>query len=688
MATTKKTVYALFVAINAYKREPLACCINDATNLRSLLEADPTIELKPLTILDDKATKANIVEQFKAHLGQATKDDIALFFYAGHGVPEHADRDIWTEENDGRLEGLACYFNSTRVDNFILADKELRYLLAQLWAKTQASIVTIFDCCHSGDNTRGLYSEESKPLTRLLRGEGGDFYVFPQRNWDWFVFSDKLKPEHFKGKTVEAVIPSPPHIQIAAAESNEPAGEGGNNGYFSSALQEVLKQSNGFINYRNLHSGVLNRIRILHSQRPKLYAPAGFDTLKDQGFLGKDVTDKAHFALMTFTPGDKQFRVNRGAADGVEAGKTTVQVELDGKILRGGIQTVDLDTSTVLFKAEDSQILGIKDHDVTLDNLTTKQLKIYLALERDAAPNQLKKEIIATFDGLNAVTIADEEANSDYVLRANGSQLYITRPNDAFRPLFKPINNSDPNALEAMKECLKQMSKWHYLMALENKASDALPKTALKVEVVILEANGTETALPFSDTEGAHLTLIKNEKGKYGRTVKVKITNETDADLYVGAFVCAADFSIDKSYLLPDAVIVLEKGNSKYLRQDLAKDPSLIKLFRDPHYYWYNWEKYTDSIKFVFSPQQFDAQAFGLNSLPPPVVPNGKNRGFGNDRGMGDDEEEIPVLKAWNSKNLAFTTTNPDFDKVTDADKEEMKTLPETAFFGKGLYKI
>ena len=65
MSTEKKNVYALFVAINAYKRKPLNGCINDATSLMQYLKDDPTLNLIPVMITEADAVKDNIVQKFK-----------------------------------------------------------------------------------------------------------------------------------------------------------------------------------------------------------------------------------------------------------------------------------------------------------------------------------------------------------------------------------------------------------------------------------------------------------------------------------------------------------------------------------------------------------------------------------------------------------------------------------------------
>jgi hypothetical protein len=82
---------------------------------------------------------------------------------------EKKEDSLWRFEPDNKLEGIVCYDSITEEESgTLLADKELRYLIHQIATKNEQGeakagsphIVTIFDCCHSGENTRNAGIEE------------------------------------------------------------------------------------------------------------------------------------------------------------------------------------------------------------------------------------------------------------------------------------------------------------------------------------------------------------------------------------------------------------------------------------------------------------------------------------------------------------------------------------------------
>ena len=106
MANTSK-VYALIVGIDTYPTAPLSGCVSDAQKILAYLQQDPLLQVEPLTLLNDKATKAAIIDGFRAHLAKAKAGEAAFFYFSGHGAQEWADAVAWPNETDQRLETLA-----------------------------------------------------------------------------------------------------------------------------------------------------------------------------------------------------------------------------------------------------------------------------------------------------------------------------------------------------------------------------------------------------------------------------------------------------------------------------------------------------------------------------------------------------------------------------------------------------
>ena len=98
-----RTIYALLVGINDYLGgvTGLNGCVNDVKRMAEFLQLRTQggeFELKPLTLTSGdranasevKPTRQVVIDGFRTHLCQAGPDDVALFYYSGHGSQEKA----------------------------------------------------------------------------------------------------------------------------------------------------------------------------------------------------------------------------------------------------------------------------------------------------------------------------------------------------------------------------------------------------------------------------------------------------------------------------------------------------------------------------------------------------------------------------------------------------------------------
>lgn len=309
------TIYALCIGINDYPTAPLSGCVNDALSFSGYLDNIAGFLVKKRLLLDQQATKSAIVAGFREHLAQAGPEDTALVYFAGHGCQEIADP-IWTTESDRRLESLVCHQSEAA---FLLADKELRFLIHELAnSGTSPHILTIFDCCHSGDNTRATFRAR-----RIAN-------AFPQRDRADFIFSEALSKKDFQ-------LPEALHISLSACASDEQALEKNNQGLFTQSLLEALKQSNKPLSYQELIRQIRARLKA-YSQQPALYIPAGNRAdlqLADAIFPGKIIPPSNTDALSI---SDKQHQALPGQASGVDFIKIFIDTETQNAAMEATIQ--------------------------------------------------------------------------------------------------------------------------------------------------------------------------------------------------------------------------------------------------------------------------------------------------------------------------------------------------------------
>ncbi|MGC8780206.1 MAG: caspase family protein [Anaerolineae bacterium] len=158
---TKK---ALCVGINNYPgtQNDLNGCVNDAHAWADLLVAHYDFAKADVALLlDEQATKANIMAGLKDLLAGAGTGDVLVFTNSSHGTYV---LDVHGDEPDHYDEALVPYdFRQ----NLIL-DDELRELFADLPAGVRLTVIS--DSCHSGSVTRVVApTMVPPPRPRLLR---------------------------------------------------------------------------------------------------------------------------------------------------------------------------------------------------------------------------------------------------------------------------------------------------------------------------------------------------------------------------------------------------------------------------------------------------------------------------------------------------------------------------------------
>lgn len=123
---------ALVIGIDQYPSAPLNCCVNDASMIANLLEANgdgsPNFNVKLLKNISSKGElKDAVIELFKGD------PDIALFYFSGHGLINEFGGYLVTPDYKKHSEGV------TMDDILVLANN----------SKAKDKII-ILDCCHSG----------------------------------------------------------------------------------------------------------------------------------------------------------------------------------------------------------------------------------------------------------------------------------------------------------------------------------------------------------------------------------------------------------------------------------------------------------------------------------------------------------------------------------------------------------
>ncbi len=129
--------------------------LNDVIAMKKVLierfgfKNDDIIELKR----KEDTSRKSIIKSFNKLIKRTKAGDIVFFFYSGHGQSIEDDGD---DEIDGKEESLVpSDYISRRDDANNIRDDEIRNLVNKLMKRNPGNLTLVFDCCFSGDITKG-----------------------------------------------------------------------------------------------------------------------------------------------------------------------------------------------------------------------------------------------------------------------------------------------------------------------------------------------------------------------------------------------------------------------------------------------------------------------------------------------------------------------------------------------------
>ena len=702
-----QNIYALLVGIDNYDNvNKLRGCVHDVKQVASYLTQRTTFNVdlpgepagKIKLLADKEATRQGLIDEFRKHLSQAAKDDTILFYYSGHGTQEEADP-IW-DETDEQLECLVCYDGgTTKTSEFLLTDKELRFLIHELYQKTGAHIVTVFDCCHSGDNTRNVAlveaTREEVRERRVTRPGGG---AFPARNWSEFLFASAIPQASIAGRKPAEFLPQGAHVQMAACESDQTALEVGGEGVFTKTFLKTLTDAGGNISYNTLRSRIRQYMRVGYEQTPRIYAPIEPERTLSGGVFNQPLIPQQTIAEAVYNT-KAGWQLNVGAIHGVDATTAITLVDPDdtGKtvavsIKPGGVfvdytklaSVTDLDTKKI-YKA---QVSGLMAQELVVEwqnhDGNPKEMEAVMATLQVSAKGSFS---FGGEKGISGQRAKQEKDNgitqkADYTVHVRAGEAYLTLPNNPYRPLIRPLAFVTADDQKKVLTTVQHVSRWHFIKNLQNKTiPDNFPEQALQIELVRVMADGSMK--PIDVTDGIATLDYELVNQAWKGTIQIKITNTTHQDLYVCAAYLSKEFQCFLKFL-PQLVQKLEAGKFIFLGPN-GRDRVNLKLGKVEQEY--NWPQTHEAIKFIVSTAEFDAEALILEELPQPLTTDDIGK-----KGLDTEDDDTRGLETdvtfsgWITQTLHLVFNNPVYNQIPP---ETLKTLlewEETAYFAAGLY--
>lgn len=645
----QKNIYALLVGIDAY-RPPVPAlrgCAADIDAVAAYLKSLSDITLRLKILKDKEATKAEIISQWQTHLAKAGTEDVVFFYYSGHGTREAANKVFWASEPTHSLQslvpvdGLTAEGGATKYN--LLADKELRFLIHQVAVKNP-HILTIFDCCHSGQNTRG--DDDVRP--RRYEPDKTIGNVLPERPWNQFIFHQAFTPEQLQAGHLAALLPEGRHIQIGACLPDESAYERLGHGVFTTQLLEVLRRSDSRVTYYDLQSRIRLYIKNSFKQTPQVYAAEGAQNEVFRFFLDRKVRTGAPLYGNVFYKDDVGWRFDLGQLHGLSSLAEKVEVQsLDGKQKwMATLRVIGPADSQLIFQQEPPKELDLRGY---VKGFLSAPIKVYL--KEEGAPAGLKAGIERQWaEGGRNINKAAAEYEADYTLHLKPDQMAITRAEDKI-PVTAPIKELNENGVGIAMYFLGQISQWEFTKNLHNPNSFLFKQFPIKVEIFQIGSDGKETLLPLLNDEviPAYDSLKNNQPSG---SIKIKLTNQYPEKLYVSLLYLSMNFEVFTG-LLPQGILALEKDAAV-----IAWEGRPIPLSYEPEVKAFNYPASTSYLKIIASTVFFDVNRFEQAELPSPlgIAQKPSTRAGRNAPASSED---------WITRLVTLKIPNPNYTNVT-----------------------
>lgn len=626
-----KSLYTLLVGVDAYQPpvRPLRGCTNDITVIDELLQAraDGEFRYRPRVLRDSEATREAVIAGFREHLRLAGPDDVALFYYSGHGSQEQAPPEFWQLEPDRLDETLVC-FDSRQTGHYDLADKELAKLIAEV-SERGAHMVVILDCCHSGSGTRGDDDIGVRRAPTDLRPRPIEsFLVTPAEAAALGRTRSVDAPSDWIGHTGGR------HILLAGCRSDEEAkeysGGGQHRGIFSYFLTQTLQLAGGAISYRDLFERAAALVRAnVGRQAPQIEALDPHDL--DRPFLGGAIEARPA-GFVASNDREHGWVIDGGAVHGVQppSGDDTTLLALfpfDAPVATLRELGTSIGEARVTRVLPQLSMVEIRLKNGEPDAATTYKALVIavpmpaltVRLEGEAAyVEAARRALVAGGVGGGASTLVREAGESEGArlrLIAQNGRFRITRHADA-RPLTADIDAHDDAAASEAVRRLEHIARWSAVAELQNPAA-RLPANAVRMEVHTFSgppATRNPASAPSEPRPAGDIRLgYELLNGAWqAPAFKLKLINRSGERLYCALLDLTQRFAVDAG-LLPGGGVWLEPGQEAWA---LDGEPLYASV---PDELWKaGITEVRDIVKLIASTEEFDATLLAQDKLDAP----------------------------------------------------------------------
>ena len=637
------------VATNRYNTNALQGCENDLKAIQNCLDGlaagyfrNPQFHI----LLNEEATRQNVVQAFETHLiNQAQKGDVVVFYFSGHGGQEIAPKRLKT--HDGKLPGIVCYDSNIKGSPKLIS-LEFRFLIYLLSLK-ECQIITIFDCAHAGTITgNGISKDWKNPfddnLDSLMKNIGSDLKAkrgdptIPPRFWsEMLVHPDHpLKDLSIMGsKDLSEILPEGNHISISASLDFEQCFENPNLeiGYFTQALVGTLNESKGAISYLQLQQKVRHQLRkslFDPPPTPNIYTPQGYEEALLNNFLYGDKRDHPLYGNILFN-GEKWI-IDLGGLHGMVAepksDRTSIHVITgEDSFEIAYISRVYVDHSEIVWACVEQEaerkIHAPKSEPINcyialkqdaryrgyISGLMSHPLKLFLGGE-DAGIDLLKEgmQVFEKEYPEFSLDVVNEPTDSFYQVIAQEGTYHLVQSHD-LKSVVKHVAEYTEASAKQVCQDLLAISRWTFVKHLNNKVGGWHEPFPIQM---ILEQESGETHFLTRKDHRIRLDHSKTDFIKF----RIRYVNQSDSDLFFGLLYLDQEFGVHTNFLSPK-VVKLENRRSEFNDVSVSQG-HWVKLRLPEHVKMLNWPEEVVYFKMIISSKPFSIDLFKQESLSAP----------------------------------------------------------------------
>ncbi len=617
-------VYALLVGIDQYLPpvRPLSGCVADVDALETLLRGRiPASECHVVVLNNEQATYASVTKAFLEHLGKAGRDDVALFYYSGHGSQAPTAPEFWHLEPDRLDETLVCH-DSRMPGRHDLADKELSKLIAEV-AKNGPHIAIFLDSCHSGSATRDVESASVRRVPTDDRPRSAETYLVTPSE---LARLDSMRSVG-EVRSGWMQLPRGRHIVLSACQSDEEAKEirfdGQMRGVFSYFLIDALRQTSATWTYRDLFARVNALVRAKVARQSPLIEATDFQDL-DRPFLGGAVRQHPPYFTVRHEK-EHGWTLDGGVIHGLQQplGNETTHLVVFA------IQTADLENATLAVgvarvkRADATRALvdltfdGDKepDPDTTYKAVVTALPLPPLAvrMEGDESGVAAVRAALGNAGPTESASLLVHEVNAgaDLTLIAHDSTYRIVRSGDE-RPLCAVVDDGDlSDRPRRAVEYLEHLARWIRLANLSNPSS-RLAADSVRVDFFLVKG-GRKMAPIDAASSGSGIRLnYEYRDGEWHQPrIRIRLTNTGKRRLYCMLLDLTDRFKVSAA-LLPGGGVWLDPSPKNEVWAFNGDD---IPVSLPDELWLQGMTEYKDLLKLLVATDECDATRFEQSNI-------------------------------------------------------------------------